>query len=208
MVIPEKRTPSAIASYIIKVVEDAANTPYIGEPMSQTEHSLQCGALAVSAVPPADEQTQVAALLHDIGQFAPVADLKQAMKEFSGVTDMGGVGRKGHETIGAHFLLALGFPEKVARLVESHVASKRYLCAVDSEYHGRLSDASKKSLVYQGGPMTGEEKSAFASSPWCEDMCRLRKWDDAAKVIDLEVPTLESWKIKVEKVLEEHSALA
>lgn len=64
------------------------------------------------------------ALLHDIGQFAPGEDLK--------------------------LLLALGLSKKVARLVESHVAAKRYLCAVDEAYWGTLSDASKKRLEYQG----------------------------------------------------------
>ena len=211
MGVPNPRSPAAVAAYVLSIIEAAADTPYIGEPMSQTEHSLQCGFLATSSSPPVDEQTQVAALLHDIGQFTPVADLREASRAgFTGVQNMGSsasesVGRHGHEVIGARFLLALGFPEKVARLVESHVAAKRYLCAVDPGYHATLSDASKKSLVYQGGPMQGAEKEAFESSPWCEDMCRLRKWDDAAKIVDLEVPQLPSWKPILERVLQENA---
>ncbi|KAH8898628.1 PhyH-domain-containing protein [Thozetella sp. PMI_491] len=207
MGLPNPLTPSAVAKYVLSVLEGAANTPYIGEPISQTEHSLQCGALAASASPPADDSTQVAALLHDIGQFAPEDDLKHVLAEFSGVQNMGSsvtdsVGRIGHEVLGARFLLALGFPQKVARLVESHVAAKRFLCATEPEYHARLSDASKQSLVYQGGPMAGEEKEAFAASPWCKDMCRLRKWDDEAKEEDLEVPGLMMWEEKIKAVLQ------
>lgn len=37
------------------------------------------------------------------------------------------VGRVGHEAIGASYLRALGFSEAVCRLVNSHVAAKRYV---------------------------------------------------------------------------------
>jgi predicted HD phosphohydrolase len=36
------------------------------------------------------------------------------------------VGRVGHEDIGAAYLRSLGFSETVCRLVNSHVAAKRY----------------------------------------------------------------------------------
>jgi predicted HD phosphohydrolase len=36
------------------------------------------------------------------------------------------VGRVGHEAIGAQYLRSLGFSETVCRLVNSHVAAKRY----------------------------------------------------------------------------------
>ncbi|KAJ2975108.1 hypothetical protein NQ176_g5707 [Zarea fungicola] len=100
-------------------------------------------------------------------------------------------------------LLALGFPTKVARLVESHVASKRYLCAVDETYYDKLSDASKKSLQYQGGPMNDVERDEFGSGEWCREMCQLRIWDDAAKEKDLRVRDLESWRPVMERILEE-----
>jgi putative nucleotidyltransferase with HDIG domain len=206
MGIPQMLTPESVADYILSILEASANTPYIGEPVSQLQHSLQCGQLAASANPPVDEATQVAALLHDIGQFAPAADLK-AVTAASSIENLGGaataqsVGRVGHETLGAQYLLGLGFPEKVARLVESHVASKRYLCAVEPEYHDLLSDASKKSLRYQGGPMSAAEVDDFSSGPWRREMCQLRKWDDEAKVEDLEVPGAESWRGSLERML-------
>ena len=207
MAIPNPPTPEAVADYLLSVLEASGHTPYIGEPISQLQHSLQCGQLAATAQPPVDEATQVAALLHDIGQFAPAGDLRSLIRA-AAVENLGGaaasqsVGRVGHETLGAQYLLQLGFPEKVARLVESHVAAKRYLCAVDAEYHGLLSDASKKSLQYQGGPMSAKEVADFDAGVWCREMCQLRKWDDEAKVEDLDVPGLESWRAAIERQLE------
>jgi predicted HD phosphohydrolase len=47
--------------------------------------------------------------------------------------------------LGAEYLLALSFSQKIARLLGSHVEAKRYLCAIDSENPESLSEASKKS---------------------------------------------------------------
>ena len=112
-----------------------------------------------------------------------------------------GVGRFGHETIGEGYLLRLGFSPKVGALVGSHVAAKRYLCATDPAYHDTLSAASKKSLVFQGGPMAGDELAAWAASPWCAEMCRLRKWDDGAKVVGLETAPVEAYAGMIERHL-------
>ncbi|KAF4454611.1 Transcriptional regulatory protein moc3 [Fusarium austroafricanum] len=196
--LPTTPTPVSVTEYIISVLRASENTPYIGEPISQLQHSLQCAAQAAST-PEIDEATQVAALLHDIGQYAPAKDLRKLTggeaKSLGGQPTGTSVGRVGHETMGSQFLLALGFSHKVARLVESHVAAKRYLCAVDKDYMNKLSDASKKSLAYQGGPMSEFEKAKFGSDRWCNEMCQLRKWDDEAKVEGLEVRDLESWRI-------------
>ncbi|KAF2482896.1 hypothetical protein BDY17DRAFT_250904 [Neohortaea acidophila] len=113
----------------------------------------------------------------------------------------GGVGRVGHERIGEEYLLRLGFSEKVAALVGSHVAAKRYLCAVEQAYHDGLSDASKKSLVFQGGPMGGEEVRAWSANPWCEEMVALRKWDDGAKVVGLRTEGAEAYRGMIERHL-------
>ncbi|ATY61640.1 domain HDIG [Cordyceps militaris] len=205
MGVPESKTPASVADYVLSVLAASEQTPYLGEAISQLQHSLQAAAQAASATPPVDELTQVAALLHDIGQFAPAADLRaltgSEARRLGGQAAPHSVGRAGHETLGGAMLLALGFPDKVARLVESHVAAKRYLCAVDAAYGERLSDASKRSLAYQGGPMSGAEKDEFGSGEWCRDMCQLRKWDDAAKEKDLKVRDLESWRTVIERVL-------
>jgi len=114
----------------------------------------------------------------------------------------GGVGRVGHETIGEEYLLRQGFSQKVAALVASHVPAKRYLCATDTHYHDTLSDASKKSLVFQGGPMKGEELKSWAANPWCAEMCQLRKWDDGAKVVGLETAPAEAYADMIEHHLQ------
>ncbi|KAF5563537.1 transcriptional regulatory moc3 [Fusarium napiforme] len=191
MELPTVPTPSSVAEYVISVLQASENTPYIGEPISQLQHSLQCAAQAASASPPVDEATQIAALLHDVGQYAPVKDLRKLTggeaRNLGGQATGTSVGRVGHETLGAQFVLALGFSPKVARLVESHVAAKRYLCAVDKGYLNKLSDASKKSLAYQGGPMSDDERDEFGADEWCKEMCQLRVWDDEAKIEGLEI---------------------
>ncbi|CAK7212753.1 hypothetical protein SBRCBS47491_001573 [Sporothrix bragantina] len=208
MELPTDRTPEAVADYIVSVLTASENTPYIGEPISQLQHSLQCAARAADTVPPVDEATHVAALLHDIGQYAPAKDLRTLaggkIQNLGGQQTSQSVGRVGHETLGAQFLLALGFSEKVARLVESHVAAKRYLCAVDPAYMAKLSDASKKSLAYQGGPMSDEERGAFAAAEWCQEKCQLRCWDDEAKVEGLEVRDIASWRPALLRQLREN----
>ncbi|KAJ6789442.1 hypothetical protein PWT90_00243 [Aphanocladium album] len=212
MAVPEQKTPVSVAEYVLSVLDASQRTPYIGEDISQLQHSLQAAAQAATADPPVDELTQVAALLHDIGQFTPAADLRALTggeaKNLGGRSAAQSVGRVGHETLGGAMLLALGFPEKVARLVESHVASKRYLCAVDESYYDKLSEASKRSLMYQGGPMSGLEKEEFGSGKWCQEMCQLRKWDDAAKEKDAKVPGLEDWRPIIERVLGESTGVA
>lgn len=183
---------------LIDMLNTKGQGDYIGEPISQLEHSLQAAHLAKANN--ADDETILAALLHDIGQFLPASDVRsiahdvQNMKSSSSDSSDGGVGRVGHELIGEQYLLRLGFSEKVASLVGSHVAAKRYLCAVDPGYHDTLSDASKKSLVFQGGPMSGDELEEWSAKPWCEDMCRLRKWDDGAKILGLEVEPAEAYR--------------
>lgn len=121
------------------ILKSYGQSDYIGEPVSQIEHSLQCAHLAANSG--ADGMTIAAALLHDIGQIIPVSEAEtlmgggkvQSMQQHStGPKDSSSsdsVGRVAHETLGARYLVALGFPSKVAELVEAHVPAKRYLCA-------------------------------------------------------------------------------
>ncbi|KAF7196592.1 2-amino-1-hydroxyethylphosphonate dioxygenase (glycine-forming) [Pseudocercospora fuligena] len=215
-------TPRAKAEFLVKLLNTKGQGDYIGEPISQLEHSLQAAHLA--RVNGSDEETVIAALLHDIGQFLPSDQVKSIAHEVRNMTSekddsAGGVGRVGHERIGEQYLLKLGFPQKVASLVGSHVAAKRYLCAVEPGYHDTLSEASKKSLIFQGGPMDGEELKQWQASPWCEEMCRcvaprmlnpeldadsqprLRKWDDSAKVVGLQVQPADSYRAAIERLL-------
>ena len=210
--IPSPLTPKSVTTYVLSVLEASDHTPYIGEPISQLQHSLQAAHQAATVSPPVDESTQVAALLHDIGQFVPGKDLISLTggraENLGGAATTESVGRVGHDILGGRFLLSLGFSSKIARLVASHVEAKRYLCAIDSGYYDKLSDASKKSLAYQGGPMSGKELDDFGSDQWCKEMCQLRVWDDEAKVEGLEVRSLESWRPIIERLLEEQKKLA
>lgn len=115
------------------------------------------------------------------------------------------VGRVGHEAIGASYLRALGFSETVCRLVNSHVAAKRYvifllsfanidlpfryLTATDRGYYESLSSASQKSLAFQGGPFRDADLKTFEEDPLRDGMVSLRLWDDAAKLEGVEAIT-------------------
>lgn len=198
------RSPAAATEFLIDMLNTKGQGDYIGEPISQLEHSLQAAHLAVANN--ADEETVLAALLHDVGQFLPAQEVKAIAHDVHSMHSTsdhseGGVGRVGHERIGEEYLLRLGFSQKVGTLVGSHVAAKRYLCAVEPDYHDTLSDASKKSLIFQGGPMKGAELEEWAANPWCEDMCRLRKWDDGAKVEGLQVEPAKWYRAMMERHL-------
>lgn len=132
--------------------------------------------------------------------------MKQKAQKFDGESSDSSVGRVGHDVLAGRLLAALGFPEKITRLVASHVDSKRYLCAADKTYYDKLSDASKTSSKYQGGPMQGVELQKFGSGEWCEEMCRLRVWDDQAKIDGLKVRGLETWRAPIERQLKQCAA--
>jgi len=102
-------------------MKDARDMDYIGEPISQLEHALQCAKFAFDSG--ADDETVMAALFHDLGH---VCVKHQQVHEKLGIPleSMGNVGIKNHEEVGATYLLQLGFSEKVAALVKGHVQAK------------------------------------------------------------------------------------
>lgn len=116
---------------------------YIGEAVSQLEHSLQAAHLAHAAG--ADEETILGALLHDVGRFIPASNSMPKMITPNGFY----VGRASHEVLGEKYLRQLGFSEKVCQLVGAHVMAKRYLTAVDKGYYDSLSKSSKTTLKFQ-----------------------------------------------------------
>ncbi|CAO3589834.1 unnamed protein product [Absidia cylindrospora] len=203
-----------IVDTIFKVLIDGSKQDYIGERISQLEHCLQAASQALDAG--ADEETILAALLHDIGQFTTSPDQKQMICDASALNELDpgavdgtkqiSVGVTGHERIGAVYLRQLGFSEKVATLVESHVPVKRYLTAKYPEYYESLSGASKLSLKYQGGPFTQEQVDNFEKDPLYKIKVQIRQWDDAAKVVDLKVPDLEYYRpMAIKHLLEQKS---
>jgi len=138
-----------------------------GEGVTQLMHMVQAGKLAQSEG--YDDEMILAAFFHDIGHF------------LEGEGDMGIYGKMAHDKLGKAFLEDNGFPQRMGDLVASHVDAKRYLTFARPEYYDMLSEASKKTLEYQGGPMTAEEAAAYEKDPLAEKYVKLRLWDDQAK---------------------------
>ncbi len=172
------KTPEEIANAITCLYRERGDAKY-DEVVSQTEHGLQCGSLAMAAG--ADDATIVAAFLHDIGHLLlnEHDDRGDAIE-----SDLH------HEEIGARFL-ANWFGDDVLGPVRLHVPAKRYLCAVERDYQDGLSAASVRSLVVQGGPMTAAEQADFEALEYSEQAVALRRWDDAAKLVNAPTPGLE-----------------
>jgi predicted HD phosphohydrolase len=106
-----------------------------------------------------------------------------------------------HERLGADYLRRAGFSERMARLVEYHVQAKRYLTLKEPGYYERLSEASRRTLDYQGGVMTAEEAQVFERDPLCAISLRMRQWDEMAKEMNVPVIDLDSLKEKALRLL-------
>lgn len=132
-----------VVSELFNFIIAQGDADYIGEPVSQLEHSLQAAHFAEKSG--ADEDTILGALLHDIGRFIPAADTMPTMIAPNGTY----VGREAHEVVGEKYLRGLGFSEKICQLVGAHVIAKRYLTAVDEKYYDSLSQSSKTTLKFQ-----------------------------------------------------------
>jgi 2-amino-1-hydroxyethylphosphonate dioxygenase (glycine-forming) len=168
---------------IFDLYEKHGGAEYAGEKVSQLEHMVQAAQLAEEEGH--DEEVVLAAFLHDIGHISEAA---------KGDNQMEGFGIKDHEELGAEFLQKKGFSKKIVRLVESHVEAKRYLTIKDPSYYAQLSEASKKTLEYQGGPMTEEEAAAFEKYPLFRLIVDMRKWDEQAKIEHKPLPDLGRYK--------------
>jgi phosphonate degradation associated HDIG domain protein len=172
--------PEALITEIAGLFQRRGREMYAGEPVTQTEHSLQTALQAEQSAASASLIT--AALLHDVGHL--LHDLDEDCAE-DGIDDK-------HEALGAEWLTQhFGF--EVVEPVRLHVAAKRYLCAVDTEYYARLSDASRLSLQLQGGPFTAAQARKFEEHPCFAAAIQLRRWDEEAKIPQLATPPLEHY---------------
>jgi len=165
-----------IVDYILDLFETRGPAAYLGEPVSQTEHALQTAHLAVQDG--ASDALVAAALLHDIGHLLGVED-DPAERGIDAV----------HEQSGCAWL-ARHFGPEVTEPVRLHVLAKRYLCAVDAVYRSLLSPGSIRSLELQGGALTRDQVQAFECNQHAASAVRVRRWDDRAKVPNLDVPDL------------------
>ncbi|MBB2496918.1 HD domain-containing protein [Aquipseudomonas ullengensis] len=176
-------TAEQAVSELFSLCRQQAGASYIGEDISQLEHMVQAAELAQADG--ADDELVLAAFCHDVGHFCT---------PLTAANSMAGLGRQGHERVGAHWLRELGFSERLAGLVARHVQAKRYLCWRDAAYLSGLSLASRQTLDWQGGPMTGEEAALFEADPLFADSLRLRRWDEAAKVPGRPLADLAPWQ--------------
>lgn len=164
---------------IKQLFENQGDSEYYGENVSQYEHAAQAAILAQKQG--YDEDIQIAAFLHDIGHLFPPQTEEELMEVY---------GRKDHESVAADWLRERGFSEKIAVLVENHVNAKRYLTYIDDDYYEALSEASKQTLLFQGGRMTEKEAKTFEQNPYFQEIIQMRRWDEAAKIEKMKLPDL------------------
>jgi putative nucleotidyltransferase with HDIG domain len=199
-----------IADEIMELYEGYGGAEYAGEKVSQLEHMVQAAQLAEEQG--YDEEVILAAFLHDIGHISGSANggagsmvdpggsashgtaSQTSASHGSSSQQMDGFGVKDHEELGAEFLREKGFSKKIVRLVESHVEAKRYLTVKDPGYYAQLSEASKRTLEFQGGPMTREEAEAFEQYPLFPLIIQMRKWDEQAKIENKPMPDLQHYR--------------
>lgn len=174
---------SQIAEEIIHLYSLHGHDEYAGEKVSQLEHMVQAAELARIQV--FDDEVILAAFLHDIGHIA---------EKISDNNSMGAYGIKDHETLGAEFLTERGFSKRLIRLVASHVVAKRWLTRRETGYYDKLSEASKKTLEYQGGPLTDEEAEIMEKDPLFKEIIQMRRWDEEAKLENQPMPSLDNFR--------------
>ena len=177
-------------SQLFDILVAQGDGDYLGERVSQLQHSLQCAYLArQDPTYGTDNEVVLAALLHDVGRFIPAALKMEKMVAPDGTY----VGRASHEILGESYLRDIGYSDKVAQLVGAHVLAKRYLTAVDQAYYDGLSDTSKKSLMFQGGVFNDEQVHDAQRDPLLQAKLSVRRWDDQAKIPDMTVPPLSAY---------------
>jgi predicted HD phosphohydrolase len=162
-----------------------------GESITQTDHALQCAALARDAG--ASGALVVAALFHDVGHLALDVQGEPGFDLSSEDDD--------HEARGARILARL-FGSPVAQPVALHVLAKRWRCTREPGYHDELSSASQATLIAQGGLLSDEECQRFEGHPGFDDALALRTWDDTGKVVGLDVGALRDWEPLVRSLAE------
>lgn len=159
-----------------------------GEDVTQLEHAVQCAYLAQRDG--AADEIVAAALLHDIGQFIEYAGTQAASS-----------GTDGHHEHRGGALLRPFFPPSVIAPIVMHVDAKKYLCAREPGYREALSEASELSLRLQGGPFSEEEAIEFEKNTYFQEAIQVRRYDDEAKIQDIIVPTLESYRVILENLV-------
>lgn len=182
-----------IVEFIADIFERRGAESYLGEPVTMSQHMLQGAWLAEQDGAP--EELVAAALLHDIGHYT---------SEF-GTYSPDDVEDKHHDEAGGE-VLAPFFPPVIVECVRLHVSAKRYLCATDSTYFGKLSQASVHTLSLQGGPMNADEVAEFRRNPFHDEAVRVRIWDEGGKIADMKTRTFRDYVPLLERVVARFAA--
>lgn len=156
-----------IVEHIESLFDRHGQQPHDGnpaEPLSARAHALQCAQLAEwDDAPPA---MVAAALLHDIGHLIEPRVSRDSADDEHELRALG--------------LLTADFDAAVLEPIRLHVQAKRWLVSVDAGYVARLSQASRLSLVMQGGLMSAQERELFEAQAYSPMAISLRRWDDRA----------------------------
>jgi predicted HD phosphohydrolase len=189
---------------IIDLYLKYGNSDYIGENITQIQHALQCMECAEKDTTYSTRDTFihnsliVASFLHDIGHLVGLdQESENVMRSENNGASLGIVG---HEGIGASYLKEMGFPDLVCQLVSGHVQAKRYLATVDVKYWDKLSPASQKTMLLQGGKMTPDELCKFNSDIFPDLKILVRQYDDKGKNSELTV-NVDSGLEKIKKYM-------
>ena len=184
-------TKENIVPFLADIIERRGAESYLGEEITISEHMLQAAQLAEQA--DAGDELIAAALLHDIGHYT---------NEFPEDAQDHGIDTV-HEEAGA-VVIEPFFPPVVVECIRQHVAAKRYLCATDPSYFGRLSAASVHTLNLQGGPMNEDEVVGFRAHPHLEAILQVRIWDDEAKETERRTAGFEHYVPVLQRVVDRH----
>ena len=126
------------------------------------DHAIQIADMAARAMPEHTNLT-ISALLHEVGQMLYPESKDPAQESYN--------------------FLAPIWGEDVAHPVLNIIKAQRFLVAVDAGYAVRLSKASQKRLLEQGGAFSQDSPDyiSFKKDPFFEESIALRIWDDSSK---------------------------
>ena len=90
-----------------------------------------------------------------------------------------------HENLGKKLLVDCGVPSPIPELVGNHIKAKRYNVYRNKNYE--MSEASRRTFEFQGGPMDRNEALDFERDPLFKKSLQVRKYDELGKQKGLKI---------------------